>query len=250
MPPFLYGGDMIEEVAEGDVKYKERPWFYTAGTPNILGTIASGKGICFLIALGLGTLYLDEKVCEEDKIKCVGRMILCEELLNTPRGDIEIDYKVPEELASFWEDYLSNHPNVEVILKDQNKRIAAVRSVVNTAMGNIKQHEEELVQCALDGLTKIPNVSVYGPMKATNRVGLVAFNIDGMESNEVAKNLDGYGVEVRSGTHCACLAHRYIGIEGSVRMSFYVYNDLQDVDRAVLAVGKVAQSKVKDYRTF
>jgi hypothetical protein len=200
--------------------------------------------------LGNGNLFLKGKTCEEDKIDCVGRSVECEILMNTPRGDIDIGYKVPDELEPMWENYLSNYPEAEIALRDDRMRRAGVRRIVNTAMNNIKKHEEEITQRALDGLSKIPLVSIYGPMDATKRVGLVAFNIEGMNFDEASRNLDGYGVEVRSGTHCACLAHRHIGIEGSVRMSFYVYNDLSDVDNAVWAVGKVAQSLVKDYQTL
>ena len=110
-----------------------------------------------------------------------------------------------------------------------------------TAMSNIKAHEEFLTQYAIDGLLKIPNVEIYGPKDARNRVGLVAFNIEGMDPTVVAKNMDKYNVEVRSGTHCACLAHRYIGIMGSVRMSFYVYNTIEDVDKALSAVEKISK---------
>ncbi|UCE38803.1 MAG: aminotransferase class V-fold PLP-dependent enzyme [Thermoplasmata archaeon] len=245
LPPFLYGGDMIEEVAEGDVTFKERPWRYTAGTPNILGTIATGCGICFLVNLGLGNLFLEDKVAEEEKIELTGRKIETEILLNTPRGDFEIDYKVPEEYIKEWGQYLERHPEVESELKDRKMRLIKVREVVNTAMTNIKLHEEELTQRAIDGLSKIPNVSIYGPKDAKKRVGLVAFNIEGLEPDAVALKLDKYGVEVRSGTHCACLAHRHIGIEGSVRMSFYVYNTLEEVDEVVRAVSEVSKSAVK-----
>jgi selenocysteine lyase/cysteine desulfurase len=249
LPPFLYGGDMIDEVAEGDVTFKERPWRYTAGTPNILGTIASGCGICFLINLGLGNLFLENKVTEDEKIELIGRKIETEMLLNTPRGDFEIDYTVPEEYSSEWEQYLERHSEVKTALKDQNMRLIGVRHAVETAMRNIQAHEEEITQHAIDCLSKIPNVSIYGPKDAKQRVGLVAFNINGLEPNDVAQRLDKYGVEMRSGTHCACLAHRHLGIEGSVRMSFYVYNTLEEVNEVVHAVSEVSKSPVKFIRS-
>ncbi|UCG69787.1 MAG: aminotransferase class V-fold PLP-dependent enzyme [Thermoplasmata archaeon] len=245
LPPFLYGGDMIEEVAEGHVTFMERPWRYTAGTPNILGTIATGYGICFLINLGLGNLFLENKVTEDERIELIGRKIETEMLLNTPRGDFEIDYSVPEEYSSEWEQFLERHSEVKTALNDQNMRLIGVRHAIETAMRNIQAHEEEITQHAIDGLSKIPNVSIYGPKDARKRVGLVAFNIEGLEPDAVALKLDKYGVEVRSGTHCACLAHRHIGIEGSVRMSFYVYNTLEEVDEVVRAVSEVSKSAVK-----
>lgn len=248
LPPFLYGGDMIEEVAEGDVTFKERPWRYTAGTPNILGTIATGYGISFLINLGLENLFLEDKVNEKERIELVGRRIETELLMNTPRGYFEANDTISEEHLIDWERYLSEHPEAESVLKDQSIRLSRVRKIVNCAMRNIQIHEEELTQHAIDGLSKIPNVNVYGIKNAKKRVGLVAFNIEGRGPEEVALSLDRYNVEVRSGTHCACLAHRYIGIMGSVRMSVYVYNTLEEVDYAVWAVEQVARSAVKVVR--
>jgi cysteine desulfurase/selenocysteine lyase len=247
MPPFLYGGDMIEEVAEGDVNYKERPWKYTAGTPNILGTIATGYGITFLMNLGLGNLFLEEGLSKEEKMEFIGRNIEVELLMNTPRGDMEAAYKVPARYDSQWNEYLSRHPEVEMALKDPEMRLDAVRKIVRAAMINIRMHEEELTQHAINGLLMIPGVSVYGPFDSEKRVGLVAFNIEDLKPDIVATKLDHYGVEVRSGTHCACLAHRHIGIEGSVRMSFYVYNTLEEVENAVQAVSQVAKSGIKVY---
>jgi len=245
LPPFLYGGDMIEEVAEGDVTFKERPWRYTAGTPNILGTIATGYGICFMINLGLGNLFLEDKVGKEERIELIGRKIETEILLNTPRGDFEFEYKIPEEYSSEWEQYLAKHSEVKTAIKNQQIRLAGANRIVKTAMKNIQRHEEELTQHALNGLSRIPGVIIYGPRDAKKRIGLVAFNIEGMEPSEVALELDKYGVEVRSGTHCACLAHRHIGILGSVRMSFYVYNTIREVDKVLRAVYLVSKAAEK-----
>jgi selenocysteine lyase/cysteine desulfurase len=245
LPPFLYGGDMIEEVAEGDVTFKERPWRYTAGTPNILGTIATGYGICFLINLGLGNLFMEDKIGKEERIELIGRKIETEMLMNTPRGDFEIKYEIPEQYSSEWDDYLSMHSEVKSALKDHEMRLIGVRRVVNAAMKNIQKHEEELTQRAINGLSKVPGVTIYGTRVARKRVGLVAFNIGGMEPDEAAVHLDKYGIEVRSGTHCACLAHRHIGIMGSVRMSFYIYNTKREVDKAIWAVYQVSKIAAK-----
>jgi cysteine desulfurase/selenocysteine lyase len=241
LSPFLYGGDMIEDVDEGDVTYKELPWRYTAGTPNILGTIATGHGICFLINLGLGNLFLEDKVDKEKRIELIGRKIEAEILLNTPRGDFEFDYTVPDQYSNEWQQYQSRHTEVRSALKDSNLRLLGVRRAVEAAMGNIQTHEEELTQHAINGLSKIPNVTIYGPMNAKKRVGLVAFNIGGMEPKEAALRLNAYGVELRDGPHCACLAHRYLGITGSLRMSFYVYNTLEEVGNTVRAVTEVSK---------
>lgn len=239
-PPFLYGGDMIEEVAEGDVTFKERPWRYTAGTPNILGTIATGYGLTFLINLGLGNLFLEEMFGKEERKELIGRNIETAMLMNTQRGDFEFGYDVPEQYNSEWEWYLERHPDVEMLMKDNDMRLKKTRALVNSAMGNIQAHEEGLTKHAIDSLSRIPNVSIYGTKDAKRRVGLVSFNINGKDPVETARGLDRYGIEVRSGTHCACLAHRYLNIMGSVRMSFYVYNTLDEVNHIVKAINQMS----------
>jgi cysteine desulfurase/selenocysteine lyase len=235
LTPFLYGGDMIEDVEEGSVKYKDLPWRYTAGTPNILGTIATGRGIEFLVNLGLGNLSVQED------IERVGRMITTEILLNTPRGDFEVGYTVDEQKQDLFGEYLSQHPDVEGLLRSPEQRLARARSVVKEAMGNILHYEQELTQPALDRLRGNPKIRVYGPLDASKRTPLVAFNVEGWDAKMVAFELNKRGVEVRNGTHCASLAHKEMGLTGTARMSFYVYNNADEVSAAVSALEEVAR---------
>ncbi|HEU97231.1 MAG TPA: aminotransferase class V-fold PLP-dependent enzyme, partial [Fervidicoccus fontis] len=62
------------------------------------------------------------------------------------------------------------------------------------------------------------------------RTGLVAFNIKDLHYHTVAKALDMYGIAVRSGGHCAHPLHYRLGIKGSVRASFYIYNTEEEID--------------------
>jgi len=68
-------------------------------------------------------------------------------------------------------------------------------------------------------------VTIYGPINISNRCGIIAFNIKGLDSNIVGSLLDGYGVAVRTGKHCTHPLHQRLKIEGTVRASLYIYNN-------------------------
>ena len=87
-------------------------------------------------------------------------------------------------------------------------------------------------------LSAVPGLTIYGPSAAGRRSPLVAFNVAGWNPFELAEALNDAGVESRAGCHCATLAHRDLALEpaASCRLSFYLYNTVDDVDRAVGAV--------------
>jgi len=189
MRPFLYGGDMIAEgkVTPEKVEYNILPWKFTAGTPNILGTILSAEALRLLIDFSLGY----PSVFGKYRYFMTGKKL--------ERDDIEL------------------------------------------AMKNIEEHEKILMAEALKILYEIPSIKVYGPKDPENRTSLVAFTCDHMGPFEIAEELKKLGVESRAGCHCATLAHHYYQLNppASCRLSFYIYNDLKDVQKACLAVKKI-----------
>ncbi|MBZ3936058.1 cysteine desulfurase [Methanimicrococcus blatticola] len=82
-------------------------------------------------------------------------------------------------------------------------------------------------------------ITVYGP---DNRAGLVSFNIEGLTPHTVAMRLDKYNICVRSGYHCAIPGQKALGIDGSVRASFGLYNTEEEVDTFINAVSEIADS--------
>lgn len=234
LDPFLYGGDMVEDVSEGNVTYKGLPWKFTAGTPNILGTIATGHGINFLINLGLGNLG------DRTNPRTLGKQLETEILMNTPKDDFSIKYTVPAELQESFGRYLQENPDTYEMLTDPERRGVETRRRVNTAMTNIMNHEHELTARALEGLLENRHVTVYGPKDFRRRTSLVSFTLDQIPFETAAKAFNRKNVEFRHGPLCASLAHKHYGIEGSLRMGFYVYNTLDEVDRAVYAVNEVS----------
>ncbi len=109
---------------------------------------------------------------------------------------------------------------------------------VRAAMQRIAAWHRRLTGRALDRLAAVPGVTVYGPRDPARRTSLVAFTIAGRDPFSVAEALDRAGVESRAGCHCATLAHRALGLDppASCRLSFYLYNTLDDVDQAVDAL--------------
>ena len=100
----------------------------------------------------------------------------------------------------------------------------------------------QLTARALDGLGAIPGLTIYGPRDAARRTSLVAFNLAGRDPVSVAGELNQAGVESRAGCHCATLAHHALVLNppASCRLSFYLYNTLEEVDQAVAAVAAAA----------
>ena len=122
---------------------------------------------------------------------------------------------------------------------------AAVEYLSVVGIDRIHEHEKQLTVATLRGLAEIPGVRVLGPGldengSVTDRGGAVSFVIEGIHPHDAGQVLDDQGVAVRVGHHCAWPLHRRLGVPASIRASFYLYNDLDDVT-AVLAAIREAQ---------
>ena len=113
--------------------------------------------------------------------------------------------------------------------------------VVATTMDRVGRHTAMLTRRASDGLARVPGLRILGAPLGEPRTPLVAFTVDRWDPFELAEGLNSLGVESRAGCHCATLAHHDLGLDppASCRLSFYLYNSVQDVDRAVDAVREV-----------
>lgn len=119
------------------------------------------------------------------------------------------------------------------------------RADVQVAMERIGAWNRKLTAHALDRLAAIPGLAIYGPRDAARRSALVAFNVAGRDPMELARGLNERGVESRAGCHCATLAHHQLGLDppASCRLSFYLYNTMAEVDRAVAALTEVVRRR-------
>ncbi|MGZ4111179.1 MAG: aminotransferase class V-fold PLP-dependent enzyme, partial [Tumebacillaceae bacterium] len=121
--------------------------------------------------------------------------------------------------------------------------LAGVTFLEETGLETIRAHEEALTERLHRGLLEVPGVTVYGPPLGEARSPLVSFSVEGFESHEVGFILDrNYGICVRSGLHCAPLAHETIGTteQGVVRASIGYFNSEQDIDALIEAVKEIA----------
>ncbi len=107
----------------------------------------------------------------------------------------------------------------------------AIDYLSKIGMDNIWKHEQKLTKFVLEKLMQMKNVEIYGPLDWKKRGGLVSFNVKGMEAHDVAGILDNRAnICVRSGHHCAMPMHKKLGVNGSVRASFYLYNTEKEIE--------------------
>ena len=105
----------------------------------------------------------------------------------------------------------------------------AVKYLQKLGMKNVALHESKLTKYALDMLHSIRGIKIYGP-DAQKRIGIIAFNVGRIHPHDIASVLDEHGIAIRAGDHCAQPLMRELGIIGTARASFYVYNSKEEVD--------------------
>jgi cysteine desulfurase/selenocysteine lyase len=115
---------------------------------------------------------------------------------------------------------------------------AAVEYLEALGMSAVAAHEQVVISYALERLEEIPGVRVFGPT-ADKKGGVAAFTLDGVHPHDVAQILDGSGIAVRAGHHCAQPLHEKFGIPATTRASFYLYSMKEEVDRLVDGIYQV-----------
>jgi len=103
----------------------------------------------------------------------------------------------------------------------------------------VRRHDETLVRGAVEALSGVPGVRIVGrPEEDPN--GIVSFVVDGLHPYDVGGHLNQHGIAVRSGVHCASTFLDHLGLVGTVRLSFGVYNTTEEIDRVRQALATVA----------
>ncbi len=159
MPPFLYGGDMIEFVTEKESTFAPLPNKFEGGTQNVEGAVTLKAAIEFITRIGY------EK---------------------------------------------------------------------------INEIEEDLTEKALLEMKKLGFIETYFT-ENVERTGIIAFNVKGVHSHDVAFILDSYNVAVRSGHHCAQPLMNYLKVPSCCRASFGIYNDEEDIEKLIEGLKKVIE---------
>jgi len=149
MPPFLGGGEMIREAHTTGATWKELPYKYEAGTPNIAGAIGLGTAIDYLRKIG---------------------------------------------------------------------------------MENVHEYEKDITSYALNKMSQVDELVIFGPRDVKQRVGVVSFNLADIHAHDLASIMDEEGVAIRSGHHCAQPLMEFLNIPATARASFYIYNTKEEVD--------------------
>ncbi len=107
---------------------------------------------------------------------------------------------------------------------------AAVEYLGKLGMERVAAHERELTRLTLDRLGALDGVTIYGPRNPEIKGAVVAFNVAGLHPHDAAALLDEDGIAVRAGHHCAMPLMRWLGIVGTLRASFSVYNTPDEVE--------------------
>jgi len=175
--------------------------------------------------MGIGVLY--------------GRKELLKDMSPFLRGGSMID--VVEDFSSTWNNlpykFEAGTPDVASVAG----LTAAIGYLEQLGMDNILKHEQELGAYTIERLLKFKQIKILGLKNPQKRVGLVSFTVEGVHPHDIATIFDSEGVAIRSGHHCAQPLHRKLGLMASARISPYVYNSKEDIDRAMVALKEVIE---------
>ncbi|MGC8686453.1 MAG: aminotransferase class V-fold PLP-dependent enzyme [Thermoplasmata archaeon] len=189
--------------------------------------------------MGIGVLYGKlELLNEMDPFMGGGEMINEVHITGSTWADVPLKFE-------------AGTPNVEGAMGLS----AAVDYLRNLGMEEVRNHEKEMVKYTLSELEKFEDVIFYGPKDPERRCGVVSFNFKNVKNvqmakalmeegimihpHDVASILDIDAVMVRSGHHCAQPLMDRLGVPATSRASFYIYNDIEDVDKFIDALKKV-----------
>ena len=116
---------------------------------------------------------------------------------------------------------------------------AAIDYVTEAGLDKIALHEQALLDYATPLVKDVKGLVLYGPADTTHKAGILSFTIDGTHPSDVGMVLDQCGVAVRTGHHCCMPLMEHMGIDATVRASFGMYTNKDDVDALVFGLNKV-----------
>ncbi|QED49228.1 cysteine desulfurase [Cytobacillus dafuensis] len=118
---------------------------------------------------------------------------------------------------------------------------AAIDFLQEVGLENIEAHEHKLAAYALERMSQVEGITIYGPKEATKRAGLVTFNLDDVHPHDVATVLDAEGIAIRAGHHCAQPLMKWLKASATARASFYLYNTEEEIDKLVQGLVKTKE---------
>ena len=173
---------------------------------------------------GIGVLYgKEEYLSAMPPYQGGGEMIGTVSFENTTFADL------PYKFEAGTPDYIATHGLAQ-----------AIDYMESIGMENIEKHERELTRYALEQMQTVPGMRIFGPLDAERRDAVISFLVGDIHHLDMGTLLDRLGIAVRTGHHCAePLMHR-LGINGTVRASFALYNTKEEVDALVNGIRRVA----------
>jgi len=118
---------------------------------------------------------------------------------------------------------------------------AAIDYLTKIGMENIREHEVELTKYAIEKLSEVKGLHIYGTKDISKRGGVISFNFADVHPHDVAQIIDGEGIAVRSGHHCAQVLMERLNVAATSRASFYIYNTKKDIDILINSLNIVAK---------
>lgn len=128
-------------------------------------------------------------------------------------------------------------PNIEGVIGFG----AALDYLDEIGMDAVVDHEELLTQKALNALQQIEGITIYGPQDTHDRGGVISFTIGNVHPHDMASIFDEQGIAIRAGNHCAQPLHEKLGVPATARVSFYIYNTLDDIDALLVGIQKTQE---------
>lgn len=182
------------------------------------------SGHKMLAPMGIGVLY--------------GKKSILEQMPPFLRGGEMIE-TVSEQDATFAplpEKFEAGTPNVSgaIALK------AAIEYINQVGFSYIEQQEEKLMKIAMEELSKLPYITIYGSPDYKKHKGVLSFNIQDIHPHDVSSLVDYHGnIALRAGNHCAHPLLKYLNAQSTNRISFYFYNTKEDVYQFIEQIKKV-----------
>ena len=118
---------------------------------------------------------------------------------------------------------------------------SAVDYLDKIGMDNVRNHEVKLTKYAIDKLSAVKGLYIYGTKDISKRGGVISFNFADVHPHDVAQIIDEQGIAVRSGHHCAQVLMERLDVAATSRASFYIYNTKGDIDILVDSLNIVAK---------
>lgn len=113
----------------------------------------------------------------------------------------------------------------------------AIDYLIGIGMQIVQRHEQDMTREAMKVIGSISGIRIIGP-RPELRGGVLAFDLAGIHPHDVAQILDGEGIAVRAGHHCAMPVHQKFGLPASTRASFYIYNNVEEISKLAAALEK------------